>query len=808
MESELKRTDKEIDNLSKRKIELEAEIEFNQQEFNNAKRNNDSVKMDISTRNITQADKEIFDIENRMTELSLKAEDLSQKLNDVKMNPTNSAEVTELQSKLDNLTSKLSETKNQANQTKKEIDEVFQKRLPQFNLDGIKEGFGSVNNKIDSFKKRVTKLVLSVAVFNLIKNGLNSLRNGFISLLKTNNTFKNSLNQIKANLMTAFAPIYNACLPAINTLMSALSKLTGTIAAFISGLFGKSLKDSTKQAKKLSGALADTSKSGEDASNSVAGFDKLDVLDNNANSGGGGGTNGSGIDYSGDIQTSSKLLEFLNKIKDALSVIDFTNLINAFKIFADAVKSFGKGAYQALLDFFNNLLIPLAKWTIEDALPRFLIATAKALKSVNWDKINKSLNNLWKALLPFAINVGEGLLWFYEKVLLPIGVWTINDVLPAFLDILSGALKVLNAIFKELQPIWQVFWDNFLKPIASWTGGIIVDVLKGIASALEWIAGNEVAVTILTSLAIAIGLVASAIAIYNIAMGVCNAVTGIFAGIMSVLTSPITLVILAITALVAIIMICIKHWDEIKMAASNAWEWIKGVWQCVATWFNETIIQPVKDFFVGMWQGLVEGASNAWNGIKSVFSTVASFFKSIFTTAWTAVKNVFSTGGKIFDGIKEGIVTAFKAIVNAIITGINKVVAIPFNGINSALSKIKSIEIVGVKPFNWISTISVPQIPHLATGAVIPPRHEFAAILGDQKHGTNIEAPLETIKQAVSEENSKLISQLASIIQNNNGQVNIEINFTGTLSQLARILKPELDKESKRKGVQIINGVS
>ena len=144
-----------------------------------------------------------------------------------------------------------------------------------------------------------------------------------------------------------------------------------------------------------------------------------------------------------------------------------------------------------------------------------------------------------------------------------------------------------------------------------------------------------------------------------------------------------------------------------------------------------------------------DGAKNAWEGIKKVFSTVATFFKNIFTNAWEGVKKVFSIGGKIFDGIKDGILNGFKAIVNAIIGGINKVVSIPFNGINWALKKIRDIEILGISPFkNLIKTIDIPQIPKLATGAVIPPRSEFMAILGDQKRGVNIETPLDTMVEA------------------------------------------------------------
>ena len=115
----------------------------------------------------------------------------------------------------------------------------------------------------------------------------------------------------------------------------------------------------------------------------------------------------------------------------------------------------------------------------------------------------------------------------------------------------------------------------------------------------------------------------------------------------------------------------------------------------------------IKKWFGGVWQG-----------IKDVFSSVGNWFKDVFTKAWEGVKNVFSKGGKIFDGIKDGILNGLKTVINGIITGINKVIAVPFNGLNSALRTIKNVSIAGIKPFSWISTLSVPQIPQLATGGI------------------------------------------------------------------------------------------
>lgn len=162
----------------------------------------------------------------------------------------------------------------------------------------------------------------------------------------------------------------------------------------------------------------------------------------------------------------------------------------------------------------------------------------------------------------------------------------------------------------------------------------------------------------------------------------------------------------------------INLWNSIKDGAVNVWNNIKNVFSVVGSWFYNSVISPVTNFFSGMWDKVKNGAKNAWDGIKNVFSTVAQFFGDVFSKAWKKVKDIFSTGGKIFDGIKDGIVNAFKAIVNAIISGINRVIAIPFDGINWALNKIRNVSIFGLKPFDWIYTISVPQIPRLAKGGI------------------------------------------------------------------------------------------
>ena len=201
-------------------------------------------------------------------------------------------------------------------------------------------------------------------------------------------------------------------------------------------------------------------------------------------------------------------------------------------------------------------------------------------------------------------------------------------------------------------------------------------------------------------------------------------------------------------------------WTSISNWAIGAWENIKAVFSTIGNWINTNIVQPVSNFFSGLWNGFLEKARAAWEGVKTVFGKVASFFSDTFKKAWAGIVKVFSIAGDIFNDIKDGILTAFKSIVNGIIKGLNSAIAVPFNGINWALNKIKSIEIVGIAPFSGLKTINVPQIPYLAQGAVLPANKPFMAVVGDQRHGTNIEAPLSTIQEAVANVMNENISAM------------------------------------------------
>ena len=164
---------------------------------------------------------------------------------------------------------------------------------------------------------------------------------------------------------------------------------------------------------------------------------------------------------------------------------------------------------------------------------------------------------------------------------------------------------------------------------------------------------------------------------------------------------------------------------------------VKGLLLDIWDFFYAILIKPVIDGVATMWDLFVKGGELAWKGITTIFGGLATFFKNIFTDAWEGVKAVFSVGGKIFDGIKEGIVSVFTTIVNGIISGINKIVAIPFNALNGVLNFIKNIDLPLIgKPFYgfWdYDPIYVPQIPTipLRTGGIVNYPNQGVPIAGE-----------------------------------------------------------------------------
>lgn len=407
------------------------------------------------------------------------------------------------------------------------------------------------------------------------------------------------------------------------------------------------------------------------------------------------------------------------------------------------------------------------------------------LKQIDLTPAKNALHNLWEALKPFGETIGEGLTWFWNNVLVPIGKWVIEDAVPAFLNLLAGAISVLTPIIDAFKESFKWLWDNFLQPIAEWTGGVIVSVLEKLADKLtelgNWITehkdGVEDFILILSSFAIAWAVVTAAVALWNAIGTIASAVTTAFGAAVTFLTSPIGLVVLAIGALIAIVVLCVKHWDEIKEAAAKAWDWIKEKWNAAGEWFRTNVTEPIQNFFTGLKDSIQNAFSTAWEWIKGIWNKastwvnekvivpIANFFsglwdgiKNTFSNAFEFIKHAFTTYVNGWISIVENFINFFVKAINLLIKGLNKI----------SFDVPDWVPSIGGKTFGFnIREVPKVSIPRLATGAVIPPNAEFAAILGDQKHGRNLEAPEGLIRQIVKEESG---ANLTVILQMPNGE--------------------------------------
>ncbi|MFA0816027.1 MAG: phage tail length tape measure family protein [Anaerofustis sp.] len=250
---------------------------------------------------------------------------------------------------------------------------------------------------------------------------------------------------------------------------------------------------------------------------------------------------------------------------------------------------------------------------------------------------------------------------------------------------------------------------------------MILAIIDGLMKLPQWLQDNSnllivlgVIIGTITALVIAYNvqqlLAASGMTLWSAVAGIGTTVTTALGAAFTFLTSPISLIIIAIAAVIAIVILLIKNWDWVKEKAAECWEWIKGVWQGAADWFNSKIVQPIANFFGGMWNGIKTGASTLANFISTyVIDPIVAAFKWLYN-------------GVV--GIVEGIGNGFVKIINSFIKGVNGVI----DTINKFGFSLK-----------YMNTLPAISIPRLATGTVVD--KAMLAMLGED--GQEAVVPLE-----------------------------------------------------------------
>lgn len=416
-----------------------------------------------------------------------------------------------------------------------------------------------------------------------------------------------------------------------------------------------------------------------------------------------------------------------------------------------------------------------------------------AINNIPWQEAAVGMSKLVIGLLNTLIAAVQGTDWttFGQNVVGMIGSLDWAGLFAALSTLSVAVLTAINDI------LGQVDWAT------------VGTTLVGCLQAIDW-AGllTQVGTFIANSWPVMLAALAASLLPQLGAFILGTVLPAIMSGLSALITAivgaiglwpAVLLAVLAVLA-AAIIAYLVTHWEEIKQKFSetceiltekmrSAGENLKAIWN--AFWLT------IKLIGMQIWENITTAWSNFWQGLHRLLNSAGAALQSAWSSAWTALGN---TVKKIWDGIVGTIKTAVNSVISlvngmisAVVGGVNAVIGV-LNGFSFDVPEFAQGALGTAKIGFNIDPITAPQIPYLAQGAVIPANHEFLAVLGDQTNGTNVEAPLETIQEA-----------LAEVLAAQGGQ-EITIRFAGDLAQLVRLLNPYIDKENNRRGARLVSG--
>jgi hypothetical protein len=198
----------------------------------------------------------------------------------------------------------------------------------------------------------------------------------------------------------------------------------------------------------------------------------------------------------------------------------------------------------------------------------------------------------------------------------------------------------------------------------------------------------------------------------------------------------------------------------------------------------------LSNLIMGVAGTIIGYVSDLITGLIEILTGLIDFIVGVFTGNW---QKAWEGIVGIFTGIWDGLKGSLKATINLIIDGINALIA----GVNKIQYDVPEwVPLIGGQKWGF----NIPKIPKLAQGAVIPPNREFLAVLGDQKHGTNIEAPLQTIVDAFN-------IALAQNSGANYGGCNTEVVLEIDGREFGRAVVEQGNRENRRIGTRLVNAL-
>lgn len=659
--------------------------------------------------------------------------------------------------------------------------------MTQTNLDqyALNNGFGKTTAKMTEQEKVMLR-------YQYVTSALSNATGDFV---KTQDSWANQtrilslrFEQLKASLGKGFIALFTPILRGFNSLLAGLQKLADGFASFVQMLTGADISssmgsisadiagigdDAGGAADNVSGIGDAAKKTAKDIEKSLAGFDQINKLteptDDSSSSGSGtDSTSGIGsVDLVPDVSGST------------------ANVSSAISDMADKVK-------KAL----------------------------EPLKAISFDNLVSSLDNLKRAVQPLTEKLFSGLEWAYYNVLVPLASWYIEDLIPTYINTLADAFELLNTVLDVFNPVFESAWDNFFKPIAEWTGGIVVDVINSIGDAFLLVAGylkeHETDVKDWTDLYITpffktitdfimelydliknvIGFVIDLLGpsfdeIVAIISGAISAITKIVTGVLDILKGVIEFLNGIFTGdidkcmqgIKDIIKGCLEAiWGIIKVIVSLIVNLVKGTVDIVINLLKDiftvigNILSSIKSVFDKVLMAIFNAVISVIDGIKDALWNIVDFVGDTFSSAWS---NVWNGIINAFDNIFGGIVDIAKGPINMVIGLINGMLDGLESGINWIVRRVNALSfdvpdwvpVIGGDHFGFdLPEVGFGSIPYLAEGGYVKPNTPQLAMIGDNKHQGEVVAPEDKLlemaqKAADMASSAELLAEAISILK-------------------------------------------
>lgn len=543
----------------------------------------------------------------------------------------------------------------------------------------------NVSDSMNTFSKRVSGLFKRVLVFSLITRALQSLRTWLGKTIMQNEEARAAVARLKAAFLTLAQPILQVVIPVFVKLVNILTQVVTAIAKFFGMLSGKSWSSQKSAAQGLNEEQKALEGVGSAAEDASKSMASFDEINQLTDNSASAAGGGAGGAASTEIAP------------------DFSNLDMA------------EDKLHDILGLVGAIAAGLLAWKIASLF-------------------TNDLSKIWGIAL--AVAGAFALVYFW------LDAWNNGIDLQNFLGMLAGLAALAAGLAIAFGPI--------AAGIALVVGGLAMLVV-GIKDVIE----NGF--NLVNTLTIIAGLLAAGIGI--------SLLTG----------SWIPLLIAGFAAALVALVSFTGHGEELieglkniidgfgkffkgvftgdlKLAAEGAkqiWEGLKQTWNAIVNSIKDawsafiTWLQGKNPALAAIFETIGKLFSDQYNAWKKILSGLITFLTGVFTGDW---KKAWNGVLDILKGVWNLIVGTVEGAINFIIDGINLLI--------SALNKIQVnipewVPLLGGKTFGInIAPVSRIELPRLASGAVIPPNREFLAVLGDQKSGTNIETPLETMLQA------------------------------------------------------------